>query len=104
LRDEIDALNSRIYDAVNNGVYRAGFATTQEAYAEAIGPLFDTLDELDHRLATRRFLTGDSLTEADIRFPDTAAAAARMVGLCHHFRKSSRWLVRVAKRPARATG
>jgi glutathionyl-hydroquinone reductase len=67
LRDEIDALNSRIYDTVNNGVYRAGFATTQEAYAEAIGPLFDTLDWLDDRLATRRFLTGDSLTEADIR-------------------------------------
>jgi glutathionyl-hydroquinone reductase len=67
LRDEIDALNSRIYDTVNNGVYRAGFATTQEAYAEAIGPLFDTLHWLDDRLATRRFLTGDSLTESDIR-------------------------------------
>jgi putative glutathione S-transferase len=71
LRDEIDALNSRIYDTVNNGVYRAGFATTQEAYAEAIGPLFDTLNWLDDRLATRRFLTGDSLTEADIRLLTT---------------------------------
>jgi putative glutathione S-transferase len=67
LRDEIDALNARIYPTVNNGVYRAGFATTQEAYAEAIGPLFETLDWLDERLATHRFLTGDTLTEADIR-------------------------------------
>ena len=67
LRGEIDALNSRLYDTVNNGVYRAGFATTQEAYAEAIGPLFDTLNWLDDRLATRRFLTGNGLSEADIR-------------------------------------
>lgn len=67
LRAEIDALNSRIYPTVNNGVYRAGFATTQEAYEEAIGPLFETLDWLEQRLAARRFLTGDLLTEADIR-------------------------------------
>ena len=67
LRGEIDALNRRIYDTVNNGVYRAGFATSQEAYEEAIGPLFDTLDWLDGRLAMSRFLTGDGLTEADIR-------------------------------------
>jgi putative glutathione S-transferase len=73
LREEIDALNARVYDTVNNGVYRAGFATTQQAYEEAIGPLFDTLDWLDDRLATRRFLMGDELTEADIRLFTTLA-------------------------------
>jgi glutathionyl-hydroquinone reductase len=67
LRDEIDAINARVYDTVNNGVYKAGFATTQRAYEEAVVPLFDTLDWLESRLATQRFLTGDQLTEADIR-------------------------------------
>lgn len=67
LRDEIDALNDRIYAAVNNGVYRAGFATTQHAYAEAVVPLFEMLDALEARLAKRRWLCGDTLTEADIR-------------------------------------
>lgn len=67
LQAEIDALNTRIYDTVNNGVYKAGFATSQEAHAEAIVPLFETLDWLEGRLATRRFLLGDQLTEADIR-------------------------------------
>lgn len=66
-REEIDALNDRIYATVNNGVYRSGFATTQEAYEEAVGPLFDTLDWLDRRLADRRYLTGASVTEADWR-------------------------------------
>jgi putative glutathione S-transferase len=67
LRGEIDALNERIYATVNNGVYKAGFATTQEAYEEAVGPLFETLDVLEERLATRAFLTGDATTEADWR-------------------------------------
>lgn len=67
LRAEIDTLNARIYDTVNNGVYRAGFATTQDAYQEAVVPLFETLDWLDQRLATRRYLCGDTLTEADWR-------------------------------------
>jgi putative glutathione S-transferase len=67
LRAEIDTLNERIYRTVNNGVYRAGFATTQDAYEEAIGPLFETLDWLEQRLAARRFLAGDQLTEADWR-------------------------------------
>ncbi|HEX2555968.1 MAG TPA: glutathione S-transferase family protein [Microvirga sp.] len=67
LREEIDGLNARIYDNVNNGVYKAGFATTQGAYEEAVAPLFDTLDGLDARLATRRFLTGSRQTEADWR-------------------------------------
>jgi putative glutathione S-transferase len=67
LRAEIDALNERIYDSVNNGVYKAGFATRQEPYEEAFDALFDTLDWLERRLAGRRFLTGPTLTEADIR-------------------------------------
>jgi putative glutathione S-transferase len=67
LRAEIDALNARIYDTVNNGVYKAGFATSQEAYEEALRPLFETLDGLDERLASRRYLCGDRVTEADWR-------------------------------------
>ena len=67
LRPEIDAVNARVYDTVNNGVYKAGFAGTQAAYEEAVGPLFETLEWLEARLADRRFLLGDALTEADIR-------------------------------------
>jgi putative glutathione S-transferase len=67
LRAEIDAINARVYDTVNNGVYKAGFATNQEAYEEAVVPLFDTLDWLEQKLATQRFLAGNQLTEADIR-------------------------------------
>jgi putative glutathione S-transferase len=67
LRAEIDELNAFIYPNVNNGVYRAGFATTQEAYEEAATAVFAALDELEKRLATRRYLTGPQLTEADIR-------------------------------------
>ncbi|MEM9138175.1 MAG: glutathione S-transferase family protein, partial [Cyanobacteria bacterium P01_F01_bin.42] len=67
LRDEIDRLNSRIYDTVNNGVYKCGFATTQDAYEEALQPLFETLDFLEARLAESRYLMGDRLTEADWR-------------------------------------
>ena len=71
LRDEIDALNARIYQTVNNGVYRAGFATSQEAYEEAVGPLFETLDWLEERLTRRRYLCGKRLTEADLRLLPT---------------------------------
>ena len=67
LRDEIDAVNARVYDSVNNGVYKCGFATSQLAYDEAIEPLFDTLDWLDARLAGQRYLVGETLTEADWR-------------------------------------
>lgn len=67
LHPDIDALNARIYDTVNNGVYKAGFATTQEAYEEAIVPLFGTLDWLERRLSASRYLTGSTLTEADWR-------------------------------------
>lgn len=67
LREQIDALDARIYETVNNGVYRAGFATSQEAYEEAFDALFATLDWLDERLATRRYLLGERITEADWR-------------------------------------
>lgn len=67
LRADIDALNQRIYDNVNNGVYRAGFATSQNAYEKAYARLFTMLDELDQRLANQRYLFGADLSEADIR-------------------------------------
>ncbi len=67
MRGDIDELNEKIYEHVNNGVYRAGFASTQEAYEEAVYPLFNTLDELDARLATRRYLVGEQQTLADWR-------------------------------------
>lgn len=67
LRSEIDELNERIYDTVNNGVYKVGFATSQSAYDEALQPLFATLDWLDSRLASQRYLLGNTLTEADWR-------------------------------------
>jgi len=66
-RPEIDALNARIYETVNNGVYRAGFATSQAAYEEALSPLFESLDWLENILAKKRYLTGSQITEADIR-------------------------------------
>ena len=67
LRSEIDEVNARIYDEVNNGVYKSGFATTQDAYDKAVGPLFDALDWLEERLSGQRYLVGDRLTEADWR-------------------------------------
>ncbi len=67
LRAEIDPLNDLIYDTVNNGVYKAGFATTQEAYEESATKIFETLDMLEKRLADKRFLFGSQQTEADWR-------------------------------------
>ena len=67
LRGDIDELNAKIYETVNNGVYRTGFASSQEAYEESVYPLFATLDEMDERLATRRFLLGGEQTLADWR-------------------------------------
>ncbi|WP_405235943.1 glutathione S-transferase family protein [Lentisalinibacter orientalis] len=67
LREEIDAVNERVYHTLNNGVYKSGFATTQEAYEEAVYPLFETMDWLEERLAGSRWLVGNTLTEADIR-------------------------------------
>lgn len=71
IREEIDALNEKVYHAVNNGVYKVGFAKSQESYDANIGPLFTTLDELEARLEKREFLLGDNLTEADIRLYTT---------------------------------
>ena len=67
LREEIDEINARVYSTVNNGVYKAGFATSQEAYEEAVEPLFESLEWLDGRLSTQRYLLGDRITEADWR-------------------------------------
>ena len=71
LREEIDAVNERIYHTLNNGVYRAGFSTTQEAYDEAVVPVFETLDWLEERLSKRRYLMGNTITEADWRLVTT---------------------------------
>ena len=67
LASEIDAINDFVYPNINNGVYRAGFATTQEAYEEAVTALFDALDTIEERLGGRRYLVGDRITEADWR-------------------------------------
>ena len=67
LRDEIDRINAFVYANINNGVYRAGFATAQDKYEQAFDALFAALDEIDGRLASRRYLAGDRLTEADWR-------------------------------------
>ena len=67
IRDKIDSLNDRIYKSLNNGVYKCGFATSQEAYEKAVYPLFETLDWIEKLLSDNRFLTGDKITEADWR-------------------------------------
>ncbi|MDV3250109.1 glutathione S-transferase family protein [Devosia sp. BK] len=67
LRGRIDEINARVYDDINNGVYKAGFATTQEAYQEAAKKLFDALDWVEGLLGDNAYLTGDSITEADWR-------------------------------------
>lgn len=91
LVDAIDALNDRIYATVNDGVYKAGFATSQAAYEEAVTALFATLDWLEERLRTRRYLTGDRLTEADWRLWTTLL---RFDAVYHgHFKCNLRRLV-----------
>ncbi|PHP67337.1 glutathione-dependent reductase [Zhengella mangrovi] len=67
LRADIDAVNAIVYDNVNNGVYKAGFATTEKAYGEAFDALFATLDQLEERLSRHRYLVGNRMTEADWR-------------------------------------
>ena len=90
-REEIEHINERVYETLNNGVYRAGFATSQGAYDEAVEPLFDTLDWLEERLATRRFLTGEAPLEADWRlFPTLYRFDAVYHG---HFKCNRRRLV-----------
>ncbi len=91
LRDEIDAVNARVYTQVNNGVYRAGFATSQAAYEEAVSTLFAALDWLEDRLGHKRYLAGESITEADWRlFTTLARFDAVYVG---HFKCNRRRLV-----------
>ena len=91
LRAEIDEINAFVYDNVNDGVYRTGFARTQAAYERSFGHLFDALDALDARLATRRFLLGDEITEADWRlFPTLVRFDAVYVG---HFKCNLRRIV-----------
>ena len=90
LRPEIDAINATVYQNVNNGVYRAGMATTQQAYHDAVTKLFATLDELEERLAGRRYLLGDAITEADVRLWVTLA---RFDAVYHyHFKANLRRL------------
>jgi putative glutathione S-transferase len=71
MRDEIEEVNTRIYNTLNNGVYRSGFASSQSAYENAVGELFDTLEWLEARLSKSRYLMGDKLTEADLRLIPT---------------------------------
>ena len=90
-RAAIDELNDRIYDTVNNGVYKAGFATTQEAYEEAVVPLFETLDWRETRLSKQRYLMDSAITEADWRLFTTMVRFDPVyVG---HFKCNFRWLV-----------
>ncbi|MFN7002331.1 MAG: glutathione S-transferase family protein [Roseinatronobacter sp.] len=91
LRGEIDAVNDRIYDEVNNGVYKSGFATTQEAYEKAVHPLFDALDWLEGRLTGQRYLLGDRLTEADWRLFTTLVRFDSVYHL--HFKCNRRRIV-----------
>src|SRR5439155_10755726 len=67
LREQIDAINRVVYDNINNGVYRCGFATNQNAYEEAFDALFNALDQIESKLARQRYLVGEQLTEADWR-------------------------------------
>ncbi|WP_374643850.1 glutathione S-transferase family protein [Tabrizicola sp.] len=90
LRGRIDALNDRIYPAFNNGVYRAGFATSQAAYDEAVAEVFATLDWLEPHLAANRYLAGPRLTEADWRLFTTAV---RFDPVYHtHFKCNRAWI------------
>ena len=91
LRDEIDQVNDLVYQNVNNGVYRSGFATTQEAYERAYDRLFDTLDDLENRLSKQRYLVGDQITEADWRLFTTLV---RFDAVYHgHFKTNKKRLV-----------
>ena len=91
MRDEIDEINARVYATLNNGVYKSGFATTQAAYDEAVAEVFGTLDWLEARLATHRYLMGARITEADWRLFTTLI---RFDAVYHgHFKCNRRKLV-----------
>lgn len=91
LREEIAPVNDRIYDTLNNGVYKSGFATTQEAYDAAVIPLFDTLDWIEERLSENRYLMGDTLTEADWRLFTTLIRFDRVYHL--HFKCNKKRII-----------
>lgn len=91
LQDDIETLNARIYNTVNNGVYKAGFATRQEPYDAAVTALFDTLDWLEDRLSRQRWLMGDRLTEADWRLFTTLVRFDPVYHL--HFKCNRRRLI-----------
>ena len=91
LRDEIEEVNARVYDTVNNGVYKAGFATTQEAYEAGVVPLFDSLDWLEDRLSRHRYLVADRITEADWRLFTTLVRFDSVYHL--HFKCNRRRIV-----------
>ena len=91
MREEIERVNDRVYHTLNNGVYKSGFATTQEAYEEAFVALFDTLDWLEERLSKQRYLVGERVTEADWRlFTTLVRFDAVYVG---HFKTNLRRIV-----------
>ncbi len=91
MRDDIEEVNARIYSNVNNGVYKSGFATTQEAYDAAVHPLFETLDWLEDRLSHNRYLMGDRVTEADWRLFTTLIRFDPVYHL--HFKCNKRRLI-----------
>ena len=91
LREEIEVVNARVYDTVNNGVYKAGFATRQGPYEDAVGALFDSLDWLEDRLSRQRWLMGDRLTEADWRLFTTLVRFDSVYHL--HFKCNRRRLI-----------
>ncbi len=98
LRDQIDAVNARIYDTVNNGVYKCGFATSQEAYEEAVYPLFESLDWIESLLEKQDYLIGDQVTEADWRLFTTLVRFDAVY--VSHFKTD---LKRIADYPAMST-
>lgn len=91
LREQIAPVNDRIYNTVNNGVYKAGFATSQDAYEEAVHPLFDSLDWIEDILSKNRYLIGDTLTEADWRLFTTLARFDMVYNI--HFKCSHKRIV-----------
>lgn len=91
LRPQIDEINNQVYTNVNNGVYRCGFASTQEAYNKAYDHLFKTIDELENRLSKQRYLVGESITEADWRLFTTLVRFDAVY--YHHFKTNKKRLM-----------
>ncbi|UWR37316.1 glutathione S-transferase family protein [Sulfitobacter sp. W074] len=91
LHDRIEEVNARVYDTLNNGVYKSGFATTQEAYDAAVHPLFDTLDWIEDILSQNRYLAGDKMTEADWRLFTTLVRFDKVYHL--HFKCNRKRIV-----------